>query len=156
MAITPQVRRVRQELRAAGVTSFGLAKFASRYLPTALHPNEHIKGAVYGRYAQGQGLLRWTEGMLVATDRRILFIEHKPGFSTIDELTYDVVSGIKRIFAWPFSSLTLHTKLGDYTLRFANAKCIDILVRYVEERRLETANGAVFEVLPEKRTARII
>ena len=156
MATIQRIRRIRQELRAAGVTSYGLAKFASRYLPNILHPEEHIMGAVYGRYAQGQGPLAWTEGMLVATDRRILFIDHKPGFSTLDEVTYDVVSGVKKVSAWPFSSVTLHTRLGDYTLRFANTICIDNFIHYIEERRLETENDAAFEMLHDKRVARIL
>jgi hypothetical protein len=156
MTITPQAQRIRQELRAAGVTSFGLAKFASKYLPTILHPDEHVKGAVYGRYTEGRGSLAWTEGMLIATDRRILFVDHKPGFSTLDELTYDIVSGVKKVFAWPFSSVTLHTKLGDYMLRFANAKCIDILVHYIEQRRLETESNTWPGMVHEQRIARIL
>ncbi len=141
MVITPQAQRIKQELRTAGVTSFGLTKFTSRYIPTVLHPHEHIKGAVYGRYSEGTGPLQWVEGMLIATNRRILFVDHKPGFSKVDELTYDVVSGVKKVYTWPFSAVTLHTRLGDYTLRFANAKCIDTFVQYIETRRLETNNN---------------
>lgn len=140
MVITPQAQRIKQELRRAGVTSFGLTKFTSKYLPAVLHPDEHIQGAVYGRYPEGNGPLQWVEGMLVATDKRILFVDHKPGFSKVDELTYDVVSGVKKVYTWPFSSITLHTRLGDYTLRFANAKCIDTFVQYIEKRRLENDN----------------
>lgn len=147
MATTPLVQRIKQELRTAGATSLGLIKFTSKYLPAVLHPDEHIKGAVYGRYSEGNGPLRWVEGMLVATDKRVLFIDHKPGFSNVDEFTYDVVSGVQKVYAWPFSSITLHTRLGDYTLRFANAKCIDIFVQYIEERRLENnyISGAAHE-----------
>jgi len=156
MVTTQQTRRIKQELRAVGVTSFGLIKFSSRYLPHILHPDEHVKGAVYGRFAEGQGPLSWTDGMLVATDRRVLFLNHKPGFSTLDELTYDIVSGVKKVFAWPFSSVTLHTKLGDYTLRFANAKCIDIFVQYIEQRRLEMENTSWSGVIHDRRVARIL
>lgn len=137
MIASPQIQRIKQELKMVGVTSFGLVKFTSKYLPAVLHPDEHIKGAVYGRYTEGTGLLQWVEGMLVATDKRILFIDHKPGFSKVDELTYDVISGVKKVYTWPFSSMTLHTRLGDYLVRFANAKCIDIFVQYIEARRLE-------------------
>lgn len=140
MATTPQTQRIKQELKIAGATSFGQAKFTSKYLPAVIHPDEHIKGAVYGRYAEGTGPLSWVEGMLIATDKRLIFIDHKPGFSKVDELTYDAVTGVKKVYTWPFSSITLHTRLGDYTLRFANAKCIDTFMRYIETRRLETNN----------------
>lgn len=141
MSDAQKVARVKKELRAAGVTSIGLAKFASRYLPSVLHDAEHIMGVVYGRYAAGSGLLRWTEGMLVATDRRVIFMDRKPGFQTVDELTYDIVSGVKKTYAWPFSSITLHTRIGNYTLRYVNPSCLDTFMQYVEERRLESRNG---------------
>jgi hypothetical protein len=138
---TDEARRIRQELHEVGVTAFGLAKFAAHYLPHIVHPGEHIKGAVYGRYVEETRLLRWVEGMLVATDRRIIFLDRKPGFETLDELTYDVVSGIQKSYAWPFAAMTLHTRIGNYTIRFANKKCIDVFMRYVEGRRLESTNG---------------
>lgn len=134
---TQQVQRIKGELKAAGVTFFGLSKFSSRFLPHILHENEHIKGVVYGRYASGSGLLGLTEGMLVATDHRIIFIDRKPGFENMEELTYDVVSGIQKSYAWPFSAITLYTRIGNYALRYANPKCIDTFMCYVEAHRLE-------------------
>lgn len=140
--ITEKARRIRRELKDAGVTAFGMAKFAAKYLPNILHESEHIKGAVYGRYTEGDGLLRWVEGMLVATDRRVIFLDRKPGFGSMDELTYDVVSGVQKSYAWPFAAITLHTRLGNYTIRFANKKCIDIFIHYVEKRRLQSIKGS--------------
>lgn len=139
--IFDKTERVKQELKEAGVTHYGLAKFATHFLPKVIHDDEHIGGAVYGRYTAGTGLLRWTEGMLIATDRRVIFLDRKPGFEAMDEITYDVVSGAQKSFAWPFSAITLHTRLGNYTLRFANTYCIDKFMRYIEKRRLESMNG---------------
>lgn len=137
---TTQEQRVRQELSEVGVTSFGMLKFASRHLARVLYEDEHVRGAVYGRYASGSGWLTWTEGMLVATDRRILFIDRKPGYEALDELSYDIVSGVQKSYAWPFSAITLHTRIGDYSIRFANQKCIDAFIHYVGVRRLESKN----------------
>ena len=133
-----EAQRIQQELEPAGATTFGRLKFASRFLPQVLHKGEHIKGVVYGRYAEGTGLLQWVEGMLIATDRRVIFLDRKPGFEALDELTYDVVSGVQKSYAWPFASVTLHTRIGNYTLRFANKRCIDSFMHYVEKRRLES------------------
>lgn len=132
------VQDLKTQLRTVGATSFGLRKFASKYLAHLLHQGEIIRGVVYGRYVSGEGLLKWTEGMLVATDRRILFIDRKPGYETFQELTYDVVSGVQKIFAWPFSAVTLFTRIGNFSLRYANPKCIDIFIHYIEKRRLES------------------
>ncbi len=129
-------KRIDQELKAVGVTSFGMKKFAVRYLPKLIHENEHIGGVVYGRYVGKNGGVALNEGMLVATNLRVIFLDHKPGYTEEDEISYDVVSGINRTTAI-FSAVTLHTRLGDYTIRFANSKCAEIFVRYVEEIQLE-------------------
>ncbi len=134
-----ELTRIRQELKAVGMTGFGRAKFASQFLPKILHEGERIRGVVYGRYAPGENKqLRWSEGMLIATNLRVIFLDRKPGFENFDELTYDVVSGVQKTFAWPFASMTLHTRIGNYTLRFANKQCIDTFMEYVEQRRLES------------------
>ena len=129
--------RIKQELKDAGVTRFGMLKFAVKDLPSIIHKKEHINGVVYGRYGEKTGSLTLVEGMLVATDHRIIFVDHKPGYTSTDEITYDVVSGVKKTTA-VFSAVTLHTRIGDYTIRFANSRCAAIFVRYVEKRRLES------------------
>lgn len=60
--------RINKELLEAGVTRYGMKKFAVHYLPNVIHENEHIKGIVYGRYRDKQGVTNWNEGILVATD----------------------------------------------------------------------------------------
>ncbi len=137
--MTKHADRIIDELKAVGVTGFGMRKFAIKYLHKVIHENEHIKGVVYGRYSEsgGPGL---SEGILVATDLRIIFLDHKPGFTKTDEVTYDEVFGIKRTTAI-FSAVALHTRLGDFNIRFANSKCASIFVKYVEKRRLETSAG---------------
>lgn len=145
---TQEVQRIKRELQAAGMTRFGRLKFASRFLPQILHEDEHVRGIVYGRYAEGTGLLKWTEGMLVATDYRVVFLDRKPGFEALDELTYDVISGVQKSYAWPFAAMTLHTRIGDYTFRFANKRCIDTFMRYVEKRHLESVATKDIPVQP--------
>ena len=56
----------------------------------------------------------------------------------MEELTYEAVSGIETSSAAFFTSMTLHTKLGDFTISYANKKCVDNFVEYIEARRLET------------------
>ncbi len=122
--------RVKQELREAGVTGYGLMKSESRYLPQIIHEDEHIMGVVYGQYGGGSA-------MLVATDHRVIFLDRKPLFMTMDELTYDVVSGVKLNKSGFIVTVVLHTRIADYTIRYANRKCADTFVEYIESRRLE-------------------
>lgn len=130
-------RRIRQELAKAGVTQYGMTKFVTTYLPRVIYGDEHIEAAVYGRFEEGLGLLMFEEGWLIATDHRVIFLDHKPGYTNMDELGYEAVIGVQKTSAGFFSSITLHTKQGNYTLRFANKHCVDKFMRHVEIRRLE-------------------
>jgi len=132
--------RINKELRAAGVTPYGMMKFSIRYLPKIIHEGEHIGGVVYGRYKDKQGSLAFNEGTLVATNRRIIFLDHKPGFTDFDEVSYKVLSGARMTTAI-FTSLVLRTKAGDYSLNFTNPTCARNFIRYVENKRLEMAEN---------------
>lgn len=129
-----QAERIKQELRAVGVSKFALHKFTTHYLPRVIHPGEHIEAAVFGRHKETEGLFGAIEGALVATDRRVIFINHQPGYTTMDELGYDKVSGVNLSRAGLYSSLTLFTKIANYTLSFASPKCAKKLAEYIESR----------------------
>jgi hypothetical protein len=124
------IKRIRAELATVGVGAVGLRTPEVKELAKMLHPDEHIGGVVYGRYSNGLG---W----LVATERRIIFIDKKPMFATIDELTYEAVSGVKKMKAGLLNSVELQTRIGDYTIRFVGTKCANIFVKYIEQRCLE-------------------
>lgn len=130
--------RVRAELHAAGLNRYGMAKFAVKYLPNVIHGHEHIRAAVYGR--QSGTMWSWfaDEGLLVATDTRIIFLDHKPGYHNMEEVTYEVVAGIQQMSAGLFSGITLHTRTGDFTLHYVNARCAQNFAHYVENRCMES------------------
>jgi len=130
-------QRIREELKAAGVTGFGLNKFNSRYLPQVIHDHEHILGVIYGRFGEGPGLLSLTDRMVVATDLRVVSLNRKPGYTYVDEFTYDIIDGVVETRAGPFAAVTLNTKVAHFTIRFVNVRCADIFVHYIEKRRLE-------------------
>ncbi len=121
------IARVHQELTKAGMTKYGHIKMTSRYLPAVIAEDEHVKGVVYG--ACGRGL-----ALLVATDKRVIYLERKPGFVSSDEISYEVVAGVKFFRAGMASAITLHTRVGEYTLRYVNNKCADIFLRYIEHQ----------------------
>ncbi len=124
-------QRVIEELKTVGVTRHGLAKSETRELPRILHEDEHIGGVIYGQIGGG------ISAMLIATDHRVIFLDKQPLFTTTDELTYDVVSGVKSSTAGPFTSVVLHTRITNYTFRYVNSNCAKIFIKYIESRRLE-------------------
>jgi general stress protein 26 len=129
-------KRILQELRAAGMTTYGTMKMETEQLPKIIHDNEHIGGVVYGRTTGD----KVGSAMLVATDKRIIFLDVKPFFTTSDEVSYDVVAGVKQTKAGPFAGITLHTRVREYGLRFVNTTCAYNFVEFIENH-IEIQSG---------------
>ena len=125
--------RVKEELSKAGISAYGLLKAEARYLPKIIQEDEHIMAAAYGRAEAGGAIL-------VATDRRIVFLDKKPLIVTSDEISYEVVSGVGvGRESGLFASLTLHTRMGDYTVRFVSPPAAKKFEQYLMKMRLEGA-----------------
>lgn len=126
--------RVNRELQSAGISKLALHKFTTHYLPRVIHPDEHIQAAVYGRHKESEGLFGLIEGALIATDKRVIFINHQPGYTTMDEVGYDKVSGVNLSRAGFYASVTLFTKIANYTLSFASPKPAKKFTDSIESR----------------------
>jgi len=132
-------KRVLKELREAGMTPWGLLKMETGKLPEIIHDDEKIGGVVYGR-TTGDKI---GSAMLIATDKRIIFLDVKPFFTTSDEIAYRVVSGVKTNNAGLFAGVTLHTKVKDFSLRFTNLKCARIFENFIQTYiELHTKDGS--------------
>ena len=125
--------RVYKELRDAGASKHGAHTQEARYLHKIIHRNEHIGAVVYG-YSEGGFIL------LAATDKRIIYLDNKPLFTTVDELSYDAVTGVKLVNVGLFAGVTLHTRVAEFSVRWVNVACAQQFVHYIETRRLEQSN----------------
>lgn len=119
-------------LRLLGADQYDLLLPETHSLPHLMKPGETPLGIVYGRYWLGGKRARG-RGLLVATDKRILFLDKKPLYLYYDEVTYDVVSGVMYGHAGPASSVTLNTRNGDIRIRTFNGACARQFVRAVED-----------------------
>jgi len=128
--------RVRNELKKSGISSLALLRFTGHYLPKVIHENEHIEAAVFGRHKESEGLFGYAEHILVATDKRIIYLNHRPDYTTMDEVAYDVVSGVNISNAGVYASLKLFTKVANYTVSFAKLVCVKRFATYIEKRRM--------------------
>jgi hypothetical protein len=124
-----KVRRVRRELVDAGITSYGLLKGESRVIHRVLHADEHIEAIVYGQHHS-------SSVMLAATSERIIFLDKKPMALFLDEVSYEVVSGIEFGIHMLFASLTLHTPVKNYDIKYANLRCAQSFAKHIESHRL--------------------
>ena len=125
--------RIYYEMREAFLSRWALKSSEGRYLPYIIHDHEHIKAAVFGY--QEAGFV-----MLVATDKRVLFVDKKPLFINQDEVTFDVVSGVKINETVAGATLKLHTRVKDYKLFTFNEKSAENFMRFIETRCLEFNN----------------
>lgn len=123
------IDHIKEELKAAGIKSSTLQNLESKQLASILYEGETIGGAVHGTYTSG---LAW----LIATDKRIIFMDKKPFFSSVDEISYDVVAGTKTTASTLSDSVTLHTRMGDYTVNYVRAESAHKFVNYIEKMRL--------------------
>jgi hypothetical protein len=122
--------RIFQELRDAGISNFSLRFAETKYLVDMMHESECIKGAVYGFISTGFVLI-------VATDKRLIYLDKKPFFSNVEESTFDVISGVSLIKAWPFSTLTVFSRVANYALKTWNTASSQKFISYIEDRCLE-------------------
>ena len=129
--------RIVAELEGAGVFHPSRHPFTSNYLPRAIHDDEHIMAAVFGRKKESEGFFGFVEGILVATNLRVLFLDRRMGYTSMDEISYDVVSGVNISSTLIYASVTLFTKVANYKLSFTNHTAAQKFADYVESRVLE-------------------
>ncbi len=122
-------KRIKQALRDLGMSRVGLAMMESRHLPRVIHKSEHLGGVMYGHSKDGNA-------MLVATNKRVIYLDKKPLFIDMDEISYNVISGINTTSAGLDTIVTLHTRIKDYSIRGFNKNCAQIFTRFIEQHCL--------------------
>lgn len=122
--------RIVEELRLLGASWYGQTMMEARYLPRIIHPDEHLEGVVYGW--QPIGIV-----MMVATDRRLLFIDKKPLYVRDDEISYMSVRGVSHAYKLFFMTVILHTQVDDFVVKTFNYKCVAGFVKAIERHGLE-------------------
>ena len=125
--------RIRKQLEDIGVGYWGMTSPEAHYLPHVIHRDEQIEGAVYGRSRAGNILL-------VATDRRIVYLDRKPLFTNEEEITYDVVGGVSHSHSGIGATLTLSTRVKNYHIKTYNERCASGFVAAIERRCVEHLN----------------
>jgi len=124
---------VRQELRAAGLNWLDMLTIESHYIHKLIHPDEHIQAAVSGRSNLGA-----LPALIIATNLRVIYLHRIPLFMTMDEISYDLVTGISynKIGPW-YAAVTLHTRNGDYELTFVNLQAANKFVETMEQSSID-------------------
>lgn len=122
--------RINRELKEAGMKQYGFLKAETRHLPSIIKEDEHIHGVIYGRAEGGSA-------MLVATNQRLLYLDHKLFFKKTEDISYDVLGGVSYSKQGEHGSVTVHTKMGNFNLRYVNRSSADQFVDYLEKIQIQ-------------------
>lgn len=123
-------KHVSQRLKSLGVSGWGMQKSAIRHLHEMLQPGEEVGGIVYGRCDEGSVVL-------VATDSRVIFIDVKPMFKKVENISYNVVSGVTLEWVMFSGTLILHTRVADLKVRTMNKVAARKFMEFIEKRIIE-------------------
>jgi hypothetical protein len=135
-----QVAMIEKRLKELGADAYDMKLPETRTLPLVLQPAEQIIGVVYGRY-QLENDMSVGRGVLLATDKRIMLLDKKPMFVRNDDIAYETVNGITYTRVNFGSTITLHAREGDITIRTFNQKCARSFVRAIEQDIFNRSKG---------------
>lgn len=122
--------RIDDRLRKLGADSYDMAVPETLVLPLVIRPDESIRGVVYGRYKQSSGAVG--RGVLVATDNRLVLIDRKVLSLRCDEIAYSALAAISYDKVGPATTITLHSRFGDISIRTFNSRCAENFVADME------------------------
>ena len=153
----PTLETIRADLAGLDGASRLLARREIKELSNILWDDEHIKGALQGRYGSGQGLL-------VATDRRLVFLDKKLVGNRIrvEDFPYDKVSSIQYQLKFLSATVTIFTsgnraEITDIVPKGATrAFCESVRATMTRPLDQRTSHAASREVELDERTTSAI
>lgn len=139
------ILKIEKELRNVGIKTYGLMKSETKELPHILSENETIKGCIYGQYKGGSG-------MMVATNKRLIFLDKKPMHLLMEEMTYESIVDIGADWQPFFSKVTVNARAEKYVFKYVNSRCARIFVRYLETAVLGMPKETESAAAPTKKS----
>ena len=137
------IERVYRDIIRLGANAYDRLLPETRALPGIIHPDEALRGIVYGRYTWQTEHSVVGHGALVATDRRVLLVNNKPLFAESDEIGYRAISAVSYSRVWPLCVVVLHTRVGDIHIRTFNDVCARTFVGCIESFLVKLAQNGV-------------
>lgn len=127
-AANTHARQTQKELRAIGFSRFQIDRRESRHIAKYIDKDEHIRAGIRGHVFGVGGVL------MVATNKRILFLHDIPLFTNLEEFAYEVVSGVSINRATYLSSVTVFTKFKTYQVDYVNSQQAERFLHFVESQ----------------------
>lgn len=137
---------VEKQLKRIGVNFQYWGRAEKRELCNILTDNEQIVAAVNGRYEGGFA-------MLVATNQRLLLVDKKIWFLTVEDVRYDMIAEVD--YSARLIEAILHVMTFNKTLIFrtTNKRHLRPLTNYVQQRVMELRQHGYSEQMQLSRAA---
>lgn len=132
------LRYVEEQLERLGCNFKFVGRAEIRELPTILLPEERIEGAVNGRYTGGGALL-------VVTNLRLLLIDRKPFFLTIEDIRFDMIAEIDFNSRLLNSSAIIITPAQRLTFSSIGQQRLRQMVGFIQQKVLEARQNHFIE-----------
>lgn len=124
------IQEIDAQLERVGMKNRYFGRAEVKELCHIMAPGEQIQHAVNGQYEGGFA-------MIIATDRRLLLIDKKPWFLTMEDIRYDMIQEVDyyaRLLDASVSIITFSKQLHFKSWRQARLR---ELVRYIQHRVME-------------------
>ncbi len=121
---------VRKQLRRIGADYRFWGAPEIRELPKILFENETISHFINGRYSGGFAAL-------VVTDIRVLLIDKKPLFLTLEDIRYDMISDVMFNHRLLNASINIGTVHNSFTFVGFNSTSLRNLTNYIQQRVMD-------------------
>lgn len=118
---------IKQQLKATGFSNKFWGWSAIRELPSILGNDEVIQQAMSGTYEGGHALL-------IATNRRMLFLDKKPLSFVVEDVPYDMISEVEYTVNLFNTKIMVHCISKNISVNTINGSCARKFVNYVENR----------------------
>lgn len=126
--VTPS--HVEEQLRNIGCNFRFVGRAEIKELPAILLPDEVIAACTNGRYAGGGALL-------VATNHRLLLIDRKPMFLTLEDIRYDMIAEMDYSARLLNSTVSISTPSRKLTFHSWNQVRLRSILTYTQQRVME-------------------
>lgn len=118
---------VKSQLSRIGVNFQFMCRAELRELPSILFDNEQIHHVVRGRYEGG-----WA--IVCATNQRVLLIDKKPFYLTIEDMRYDMIADVEYNQRLVDSSIRLGTVNKTLRFRSFNHGSLRLITSFIQQQ----------------------
>lgn len=144
---------VKQQLKRMGVTTMFWCRAEIRELPKILVPGEQLRHMIVGRYEGGFALF-------CATDHRVLLIDKKPFYLTLEDVRYDMISDVQFNYRLLDATVMLGTVHKTITFTGFNQGKVRELTSYIQEQvmmyRQQQQNPSQQQVIEQPATIAVL